>query len=128
MAGGQREGTRITPDYISFSKGWGKKLNMPKSAKQHVGECAVTYMSIGDVKEVFGAAAFVELKLVTYGLLDDDVVGLLRRQNFIDILCRSHSIHLVGLEKNSNKSHSEADFYCLFLTLLHSHFQSSSAG
>lgn len=96
-------------------------------------------MSIGDVEEVFGAAAFVELKLITYGLLDDDIVGLLRRQNFIDILCRSHSVHLVGLEKNSkislhrvhltlNKSHSKADFYCLFLTLLHSHFQSSSAG
>lgn len=101
---------------------------MPKSAK-HVGECAVTYMSIGDVEEVFGAAAFVELKLVTYGLLDDDIVGLLRRQNFIDILCRSHSIHLVGLEKNSknplhrvhltlNKSHSEADFYCLFFNII----------
>lgn len=112
---------------------------MPKSAKQYVGECALTYMSIGDVEEVFGAAAFVELKLITYGLLNDDIVGLLRRQNFIDILCRSHSIHLVGLEKNSknslnrvhltlNKSHSEADFCCLFLTLLHSHFQSSSAG
>lgn len=106
---------------------------MPKSA-QYVGECAVTYMSVGDVEEVFGAAAFVELKLVTYGLLDDDIVGLLRHQYFIDILCRSHSIHLVGLQnsKNSlNRIHlplSKSHSYCLFLTSLHSHFQSSSAG
>lgn len=84
-----------------------------------VDECAGTYMSIGDVQQVFGSAALVELQLVTNGLLNNDIVGLLRRQNFIDVLCRSHSVHLVGLKKNSknsllcfrlNKRHSEADF------------------
>lgn len=59
-------------------------------------------MSVRDVKQVFGSAALVELQLVTNRLLDNDVVGLLRCQNFIDILCRSHSIHLVGL-KNDTK-------------------------
>lgn len=90
------ERARITTDYMSFSEG--RKLKMAKLA-QHVDKCAGTYMSIGDVEQVFGAAALVELQFVTNGLLDDDIVGLLRRQNFIDILCRSHSVHLVGLKK-----------------------------
>lgn len=80
-------------------------------------------MSVGDVEQVFGAAALVKLQLVTNGLLNDDIVGLLRRQNFIDILRRSHSVHLVGLKKNfknllncvqhcflSNRRNSETDF------------------
>lgn len=71
---------------------------------QYVDQCAGTYMSVGDVEQVFGAAALVELQLVTNGLLDNDIVGLLRRQNFIDILCRFHSVHLVGLKKNSKNS------------------------
>lgn len=75
---------------------------MPNLSR-YVDECAGTHVSVGDVEQVFGAAALVELQLVTNGLFDDDVVGLLGCQNFIDILCRSHSVHLVGLRKNSKK-------------------------
>lgn len=63
-----------------------------------------SYMSVRDVQQVFGAAALVELQLVANGLLDNDVVGLLRRQNFIDVLCRSHAVHLVGLKNNTDIS------------------------
>lgn len=77
-----------------------------------------TYMSVRDVEKVFGAAALVELQLVTNGLLDYDIVGLLRRQNFIDILCGSHSVHLVGLRNNTNVS---VNCFKLCLTLIRRH-------
>lgn len=55
-------------------------------------------MSVGDVEQVFDPAAFVEAELVTYGLLDDHVVCLLRGQNLVDVLCRSHCVHLISLQ------------------------------
>lgn len=61
-------------------------------------------MFVGDVKQVFGSAAFVETELITYGLLNDDIVCLLRSQNFIDVLCRSHTIHLISLKKDKLKT------------------------
>lgn len=55
-------------------------------------------MSVGDVEQVFDPAAFVEAELVTYGLLDDHVVCLLRGQNLVDVLRRSHCVHLISLQ------------------------------
>lgn len=55
-------------------------------------------MSIGDVEQVFDPTAFIKMKLVTNGLLDDHIVCLLRGQNLIDVLCGSHSIHLISLQ------------------------------
>lgn len=58
-----------------------------------------THMSIGDVEQVFDPTAFIKTQLVTNGLLDDHVVCLLRSENLIDVLCRSHCIHLVSLQR-----------------------------
>lgn len=57
-----------------------------------------THMSIGDVEQVFDPTAFIKMKLVTNGLLDNHIVCLLRGQNLIDVLCGSHSIHLISLQ------------------------------
>lgn len=55
-------------------------------------------MSIGDVEQVFDPAALIKTELVTNRLLDDHIVCLLRGQNLVDVLCRSHCIHLVSLQ------------------------------
>lgn len=57
-------------------------------------------MSIRNVQHVFDAAAF---KLSTDGLLDDDVVGLLRRQDLIDLLGGSQGINLVRLQRRKKQ-------------------------
>lgn len=60
-------------------------------------------MSIGNVEQVFDPAALVETELITNGLLYDDVVGLPRGQNLIDVLRRSHGVHLVSLQAEAKR-------------------------
>lgn len=55
-------------------------------------------MSVGDVEQVFDPTTLIKTKLVTNGLLDDHIVCLLRRQNLIDVLRRSHPVHLIRLQ------------------------------
>lgn len=91
-------------------------------------------MSIRNVQHVFDAAAF---KLSTDGLLDDDVVGLLRRQDLIDLLGGSQGINLVRLQRRKNRENFnlKRKNITLFhlstvgssLLTLHSHLHSASA-
>lgn len=57
----------------------------------------INYVSIGDVEQVFDLAALIVTELVTNRLFDNHIVCLLRGQNLIYVLRRSHCIHLVSI-------------------------------
>lgn len=79
-------------------------------------------MSIGDVEQVFDPTAFIKMKLVTNGLLNDHIVCLLRGQNLIDVLCGSQSIHLISLQGERKHSLSSAHL-CFNKLLVQKHCQ-----
>lgn len=57
----------------------------------------INYVSIGNVEQVFDLAALIVTELVTNRLFDNHIVCLLRGQNLIYVLRRSHCIHLVSI-------------------------------
>lgn len=69
-----------------------------------------TYVSVGDVQQVFDPTTFVDAELVADGLLDDHKVRPVRGQDLVDLLCRPHPVHLVVLHTDSETS---SQFYCL---------------
>lgn len=73
-------------------------------------------MSIGDVEQVFDPAALIETELVTNRLFNNHIVCLLRGQNLIDVLRRSHCIHLISLQEEKK----EVDIF-FFLKVLQLH-------
>lgn len=56
-------------------------------------------MSVGDVEQVFDPTALIKSELITNRLFDDHVVRFLGGQELVDVLCRSHCVHLVRLGK-----------------------------
>lgn len=56
-------------------------------------------MSVGDVEQVFDPTALIKSELITNRLFDDHIVRFLGGQELVDVLCRSHCVHLVRLGK-----------------------------